>query len=185
MAESDQCARDLIALASMAKRSFADMAPEQQAAILSVLELKVTITSPVPNDRRGGVPCTVRAWYAANGLGIPAATLSDGEWVEVPPLLPKGRRGAGRRSLDAIFYKARTGKSWPDVIKKTDASIQASKHFNAWTSDDTWSRVNAALSDVEQVPLPELQLLPSMVIEGRVDPSAMLNVEERSRTECR
>ncbi len=185
MAESDQRARDLIALASMAKKSFANMAPEQQAAILSMLELKVTITSPVPNDRRGGVPCTVRAWYAANGLGIPAATLSDGEWVEVAPLLPKGRRGAVRRSLDAIFYKARTGKSWPDVIKETGASIQASKHFNAWTSDDTWSRVNAALSDVEQVPLPVLQLLPSMVIEGRVDPSAMLNVEERSRTGCR
>ncbi|MGW3646654.1 recombinase family protein [Streptomyces sp. NPDC000878] len=183
--ESDQRARDLIALASMAKKSFADMAPEQQAAILSMLELKVTITGPVPTDRRGGVPCTVRAWYAANGRGIPAATLSDEEWAKVAPLLPEGRRGTVRRSVDAIFYKARTGKSWPCVLKETGASIQASKHFNAWTSDDTWSRVNSALSDVEQVPLPELQLLPSMVIEGRVDPSAMLNVEERSRTECR
>ncbi|WP_432179642.1 recombinase family protein [Streptomyces sp. NBC_00063] len=182
MEESDRRARDLIALASMAKKSFPDMAPEQQAAILSMLELKVTITGPVPDDRRGGVPCTVRAWYAAASLSIPAAELSDEEWARVAPLLPKGRRGTVRRSVDAIFYKARTGKSWPAVIKETGATIQASKHFNAWASDDTWSRVCAALADVEQVPLPELQLLPSMVIQGRVDPSVMLNAEERSRT---
>ncbi|MFF5144006.1 recombinase family protein [Streptomyces sp. NPDC013157] len=175
MEESDQRARDLIALAAMAKRSFPDMAPEQQAAILSMLELKVTITGPVPDDRRRGVPCTVRAWYAASGLGIPVADVSDEEWARVAPLLLKGRRGTVRRSLDAIFYKARTGKSWPEVIKDTGATIQASKHFNAWTSDDTWARVNAALSHVEQVPLPEPQLLPPMIIEGRVDPSAMLN----------
>ncbi|MFD4504448.1 recombinase family protein [Streptomyces sp. NPDC058457] len=185
MEESDQRARDLIALAAMAKKSFPDMAPEQQAAILSMLELKVTVTGPVPDDRRGGVPCTVRAWYAANGLGIPAAGLSDEEWAKVTLLLPKGRRGTVRRSVDAIFYKARTGKSWPEVLKDTGATIQASKHFNAWTSDDTWTRVNAALSDVEQVPLPELQLLPPMIIEGRVDPSAMLHPEGRSRTGCR
>lgn len=180
MEESDQRARGLIALA-MAKTSFPEMAPEQQAAILSMLELKVTITGPVPDDRRGGVPCTVRAWYATTGVCIPAAALSDEEWAKAAPLLPKGRRGTVRQSVDAIFYKARTGKSWPDVIKETGATIQASKHFNAWISDDTWSRVNAALADVERVPLPELRLLPSMVIEGRVDPSAMPNPEERSR----
>ncbi|MGW1779047.1 transposase [Streptomyces sp. NPDC002143] len=150
-----------------------------------MLELKVTITGPVPDDRRGGVPCTVRAWYAAAGLTVPAAALSDEEWARVAPLLPKGHGGTVRRSVDAIFYKARTGKSWPNVLKETGATIQPSKHFNAWTSDGTWSRVNAALADVEQVPLPELQLLPSMVIEGRVDPSAMLNAEERPRRECR
>ena len=181
MEESDQRARDLIALADMTQKPFPDMAPERQAAILSMLELKITITGPVPDDRRGGVPCTVRAWYAATGLAIPAAALSAEEWAKVAPLLPKGRRGTVRRSVDAIFYKARTGKSWPDVLKETGATIQASKHFNAWTSDDTWSRVNAALADVKQVPLPEIRLLPSMVIEGRVDPSSMLNAEGRSR----
>ncbi|MEU5599111.1 recombinase family protein [Streptomyces sp. NPDC020298] len=185
MEESDQRARDLIALADMTQKSFPDMAPDQQAAILSMLELKITITGPVPDDRRGGVPCTVRAWYATTGVGIPAVALSDEEWAKVAPLLPKGRRGTVRRSVDAIFYKARTGKSWPNVIKETGATIQASKHFNAWISDGTWSRVNAALTDVDQVPLPEIQLLPSMVIEGRVDPSVMLNAEERSRTEFR
>ncbi|MET7479986.1 recombinase family protein [Streptomyces sp. NPDC005648] len=182
MEESDQQARDLIALAGMAKASFPGMAPEQQAAILSMMELKVTITGPVPDDRRGGVPCTVRAWYAAAGLDIPAAALTDEEWERIAPLLPKGRKGTARRSVDAIFCKARTGKSWPAVLKETGATIQASKHFNTWTSDGTWSRVNAALSNVEQVPLHEIQLLPSMVIEGRVDTSVMLHPEGRSRT---
>ncbi|MGP9019249.1 recombinase family protein [Streptomyces sp. BR1] len=185
MQESDQRARDLIALAAMASESFPDMEPEQQAAILSMLELKVTITGPVPDDRRGGVPCTVRAWYAAAGLDVPATALSDDEWAKIAPLLPKGRKGTVRRSMDAIFYKARTGKSWPNAIKDTGATIQASKHFNAWMSDGTWGRVNAALTDVERTALPEPQLLPSMTIEGRLDPSAMLNPEGLSRRGCR
>ncbi|THA99016.1 recombinase [Streptomyces sp. LRa12] len=183
--ESDQYAKDLRALASMARKSFPDMEPQQQAAILSLLELKITVTGPVPDGRRGGVPCTVRAWYASAGLDVPAASLSDGDWAKVAPLLPKGRMGTVRRSVDAIFYKARTGKPWPAVIKETGATIQASKHFNAWTSDDTWDRVNAALAHVARVPLPEPELLPPMIIEGRVDPSAMLHPEGRSRRGCR
>ncbi|MGW7409834.1 recombinase family protein [Streptomyces sp. NPDC054833] len=185
MEESDRYGQNLRALARMARKSFPDMAPQQQAAILSLLELQVTVTGPVPDGRRGGVPCTVRAWYATAGLDVPAAPLSDGDWAKVAPLLPKGRMGIVRRSVDAIFYKARTGKSWPDVIKETGATRQASKHFSAWSSDGTWDRVNAVLADVEHVPLPEPELLPPMVIEGRVDPSAMLNVGERSRTGCR
>ncbi|GAQ61072.1 recombinase family protein [Streptomyces scabiei] len=185
MEESDRRARDLRALASMARTSFPEMAPEQQAAILSMLELKVTVKGPVPDGRRGGVPCTVRAWYAAAGLQVPASAVSDDDWTKIAPLLPKGRTGTVRRSVDAIFYKARTGKSWPKVFKDTGATHQASVLFNAWKSDGTWTRVNAVLADVERTPLPEPELLPTMVIEGRVDPTAMLHVEERSRTGCR
>lgn len=77
----------------MAERSFPDIVPEQQAAILSMLESKVTITGPVPDDRRGGIPCTVRAWFATAGLGIPAAALSEEEWAKVAPLTPQGAPG--------------------------------------------------------------------------------------------
>ena len=180
--ESDQYAQDLRALASMARKSFPGTEPQQQAAILSLLELKITVTGPVPDGRRGGAPCTVRTWYASAGLDVPAASLSDDDWAKVAPLLPKGRTGTVRRSVDAIFYKARTGQSWPAVIRETGATIQASKHFNAWTSDGTWDRVNATLAHVARVPLPEPELLPPMIIEGRVDPSAMLHPEGRSRT---
>ncbi|MDX3249227.1 transposase, partial [Streptomyces sp. ME18-1-4] len=80
-----------------------------------MLELKVTITGAVPDDRRDGVPCTVRARYATAGLGIPAVSLSDEQWAKVAPLLPEGRRGTVHRSVEAIFYKARTSKSWPNL----------------------------------------------------------------------
>ncbi|WP_369395227.1 transposase [Streptomyces sp. CG1] len=116
---------------------------------------------------------------------MPAVSLSDDDWAKVAPLLPKGRMDIVRRSVEAIFYKARTGKSWPDVVKETGATRQASKHFNAWTTDGTWDRVNAALADVERVPLPEPALLAPMIIEGRVDPSATLHPEGRSRRGCR
>ncbi|WP_369224600.1 hypothetical protein AB5J52_27770 [Streptomyces sp. R39] len=114
MEESDQRARDLIALAAMAKRSFPDMAPEQQAAILSMLELKVTITGPVPDDRRGGVPCTVRAWYAASGLGIPVADLSDEEWARSLSPTAQGPQGhrppvLGRHLLQGAYRQIVAG----------------------------------------------------------------------------
>ncbi|MFD5699550.1 recombinase family protein [Streptomyces lasiicapitis] len=185
MEESDRRARNIRAFVSMAKDSFPSMEAEQQADILSMLELKATVTGPVPVDRRGGVPCTVRAWYTAAGLNVPSASLSDDEWARISPMLPTGRKDTVRRSVDAIFYKARTGKSWPQVIKATGATVQASRHFNAWTSGDSWERVNAALEDTERVPLPEPELLPPLLIEGRVDTSAMLHAEEPSRTGCR
>ncbi|MFF0556186.1 recombinase family protein [Streptomyces sp. NPDC004266] len=166
--ESDRRARQSITPVYRAQKSFLDMPPEQQAAVLAMLELKITLTGPVPGDRRGGVPCPVRAWYTTTTFGVPAAPLTDEDWTKIAPLLPKGRRGTVRRSVGAIFHKARTGKSWLDAIKETGATVQASKHFNAWTFDDTWSRVNAALTHVEQVPLPAIRLLPPMVIEGAI-----------------
>ncbi|MER5547638.1 hypothetical protein ABT072_35550 [Streptomyces sp. NPDC002589] len=77
------------------------MTPQQQAAILSMLELKLTTTGPVPDERRGGVPCTVRAWYTATGLDIPTVSLSDDDWAKVAPSLLKGRMGTVRRSAEA------------------------------------------------------------------------------------
>ncbi len=75
----------------------------------------------------------MRAWYAAAGLDVPAAMLSDDDWAKIAPLLPTGRTGTVRRSVDALFHKVRTGKSWRDVIKETGATHRASKHFSAWT----------------------------------------------------
>src|ERR1051325_7336782 len=60
----------------------------------------------------------------------------------------QGARGHGPSFCrgDLPQGTARAGKSWPNVPKETGATIQASKQFNTWASDGTWSRVNAALS---------------------------------------
>ncbi|MEV2253045.1 recombinase family protein [Streptomyces sp. NPDC050147] len=179
--ESNQRARALRALAKNAQETFPGMGPVEQADVLSMLELKVTITGPVPERRHCGVPCPVRAWYKGAELGVPARPLSDGEWARVAALLPKGRSGATRRSVNAIIQKARTGKSWVMVREETGASAMASRHFGTWVADGTWARVEAALRDVDRLPLPEPNLLPSMTIEGRIDPSAMRSAEELSR----
>ncbi|TWE17921.1 recombinase family protein [Kitasatospora atroaurantiaca] len=174
-------AQDLKRLAKMARHQLVDMTPEHQGEILALLDVRVFIEGPVPM-RRGGVACTVQAWYRSAGLEAPASDLSDDDWELIAPLLPEGRRGRVRRSVEAIFAKARTGASWSELRKEYGSTSTASKYFNEWSVDCTWAAVNTALSEVERVALPVLDLAPPMRIEGRIDPRVMLTPEELSRT---
>ncbi|GAA2103549.1 recombinase family protein [Kitasatospora saccharophila] len=179
--ESDRRARDLKALANLAQHQLVDMTLEEQSEVLGLLEVKVFIEGPVP-VRAGGHACTVQSWYRSAGVDVPAADLSDEQWALVSPLLPAGRRDRVRSSVDAIFAKARTGVAWPLLREAYGSTSTASKHFNEWVAQGSWARVDAALAEAERVPLPAVELLPPMRIEGRVDPRVMLSAEERSRT---
>ncbi|MFF2080940.1 recombinase family protein [Kitasatospora sp. NPDC058162] len=178
---ADRRARDLVALANMAQHQLVKMGPAEQDEILGLLDVKVTVEGPVPL-RRGGARCTIQDWYRAAGLGVPAADLSDEHWELVRHLLPKGYRDRVRRSVDAIFAKARTGRSWPHLREEYGSTSTASKYFTEWAADGTWAALNSALATAERVPLPTLDLTPPMRIEGRVDPRVILIPGERSRT---
>lgn len=182
MEESDRRAKDLQSLAKMAQQAFPDMAPEQQAEILSLLEIQVTFIGPVPRERRGGVPCSVATWYQTAGLSVPAADLSQSDWETIAPILPPGRMGVVRRSVNAIFRKARTGKSWAQLVSGGHATRMAQKHFATWSSDGRWAQVEAALGSVERVEPWRPALLPPLLIEGHVDPRVMLYAEGPSPT---
>ncbi|WP_280727822.1 recombinase family protein [Kitasatospora sp. MAA4] len=180
--DADRRARDLKALAEMARHQLAGMTPQEQAEVLALLEVKVFIEGPIPL-RRGGVHCTVQSWYRTAGVQIPAADLTDDQWSSIAHLLPTGRRDRVRRSVDAIFAKGRSGDSWPMLRAVYGSTSTASKYFNEWIADGTWAKVNEALPDVDRVPIPVLDLIPPMRIEGRIDPRVMLIPEERSRRE--
>ncbi|MFF2746403.1 recombinase family protein [Kitasatospora sp. NPDC058048] len=179
--EVDRRARDLVALANMAQRQLVKMSLAEQDEILGLLDVKVTVEGPVPL-RRGGARCTVQKWYQSAHLDVPAADLSEEQWELVRHLLPQGYRDRVRRSVDAIFAKARTGLSWPHLRAKYGSTSTASKYFTEWAADGTWAEMNTILAEVERVPIPALDLTPPMRIEGRVDPRVILIPGERSRT---
>ncbi|MET8622803.1 transposase [Kitasatospora sp. NPDC004669] len=166
----------------MAQHQLANMGLAEQGEILGLLDVNVTIEGPVPL-RRGGTRCTVQEWYRSARLDVPAADLSDEQWELVRHLLPKGYRDRVRRSVDAIFAKARRGLSWPHLREEYGSTSTASKYFTEWATEGTWAKLNAVLTTAERVPLPVLDLTPPMRIEGRVDPRVILIPGERSRTE--
>ncbi|WP_107426682.1 recombinase family protein [Streptomyces albireticuli] len=180
--EADQRAWSLHELARRARRELADMEPEDQAEIMELLDLKVIFEGPVP-VRTGGVTCSVQAWYRSTDLEIPAADLSDSEWDAIAPLIPRGRKSTMRRSVNALFYKARTGIPWSDLPDRYGSPSTGSKYFNHWVSDGTWGRINQALPGIQRVTLPVVELLPAMRVEGRFDPRVMLLPAEPSGME--
>ncbi|MFF9640933.1 transposase [Kitasatospora aureofaciens] len=149
--------------------------------MLGLLDVKVFILSPVP-VRTGGIPCTVHAWYRAEKAAVPATDLTDKQWSLLTHLLPVGRGNRVRRSVDAIFAKARTGVSWAKLPEEYGSTSTASKYFNDWVAQGVWAELGRTLAEVERVPVPSPELLPAMRIEGRVDPRVMLSAAEPSRT---
>ncbi|WUB84872.1 transposase [Streptomyces platensis] len=113
---------------------------------------------------------------------VPAAELSDADWERIAPLLPKGRRDTVRRSVNAIFWKARTGESWNALPSAIARPHSAASHFLAWSKNGTWARVSAALNGTAQCPLPADELLPPMRVEVELDPRLMLLPEKLSGT---
>ncbi|WP_106399251.1 recombinase family protein [Actinocorallia populi] len=178
--EADRRARNLKALAEPAQHRLADMTLEDQSEVLGLLNVKVFIEGPVP-VRAGGRACTVQAWYRAAEVNVPATDLTDEQWTRVSHLLPTGRHDRVRRSVDAIFAKARTGASWPRLREEYGSPNTASKYFNKWVAQGIWDELDAALAEVARVPVPACDFLPPMRIEGLVDPRVILSAEERSR----
>jgi DNA invertase Pin-like site-specific DNA recombinase len=185
MEDAEQRNQELRDLAKMARHSFLDMDPSQQADILDLLEVKVTFAGPVPKELKTGTPCPVSAWYESAGTEVPASDLSDADWAEVAPLLHNRPGDAIRRSVNAIFHKARTGMSWSEIIAELEVTKTTADHFRRWSKDGTWKLVNEALTHTGRVPVWCPELLPPMTIEGRVDPRMMLSAAEPSRKGCR
>jgi transposase len=77
--------------------------------------------------------------------------LTDAEWALVAPLIPPGRRGGRRRSvdvrevLDAIFYVLATGCQWKALPKDLPPKSTAHFYFRLWDWDGTLERIHEAL----------------------------------------
>jgi transposase len=77
--------------------------------------------------------------------------LSDAEWLLIAPMIPPGRRGGRRRSVDvrevlnAIFYILSTGCQWKAMPKDLPPKSTAHFYFLLWDWDGTLDRIHDAL----------------------------------------
>ena len=74
--------------------------------------------------------------------------LSDEEWGELQPLLPKARRGGRPRSTDprevmnALLYLAKTGCQWRLLPHDFPPWKTVYHYFFIWSLDGTWKQIH-------------------------------------------
>ncbi|WP_435813767.1 recombinase family protein [Streptomyces tauricus] len=179
---TEQRARDLAALAAMARERLADMDPADQAEVLGLLDVRVTITGPVPRPRVG-LACSMAEWFKENDRLVPDE-LTDEAWALVEPIVkawepPNHKCRPGRLMLDAMFHKARTGVLWENLPERFGLWKGIHSRYKTWRNCGVWDDVMAALptDGPGYRPVPELNLVPPFRVEGRVDPRVLTGAD--------
>jgi transposase len=73
--------------------------------------------------------------------------LTDEQWAVIAPLVPKQRRGPGRKrnddrtTLNGILFVLKTGCPWEDVPRAYGSPATCWRRFQAWTADGTWEGI--------------------------------------------
>jgi len=90
--------------------------------------------------------------FAADRCGLRyPSDLTDAEWELLARLIPPGRRGGRKRSVDvrevlnAIFYVLATGCQWKALPKDLPPKSTAHFYFMLWDWDGTLERVHETL----------------------------------------
>ena len=77
--------------------------------------------------------------------------LTDAEWALVGPLIPPGKRGGNKRTVDiravvnGLMYVFSTGCQWRAIPKDLPPSTTIHDYFRRWTDDRTLDRLHQAL----------------------------------------
>ncbi|WP_181786108.1 recombinase family protein [Streptomyces phytophilus] len=169
-------ARDLQALADRARERLHDMTTREQTEILALLDVRVTITGPVPQPRLGRA-CSLRQWFIDNDRLVPDE-LTDEQWARVEPIVqawepPHHKLMPGRLVVDALLHKARTGDRWFELPPRFGKGSSIHCRFKKWLADGTWSAIMRELPDSGR-PVWSANLLPPLQVEGKVDPRLLI-----------
>ncbi|MGI5400600.1 recombinase family protein [Streptomyces sp. CA-135486] len=169
-----QRARDLQALAEMARERLHDMQPGEQAEVLALVDVKVTLLGEVPVKVRDDD--RVSGWFRSRGRVVPE--LTDATWALVAPILTAKRPGRPtldpRTALDAMLHKARTGCTWRDLPEQYGPFGTVASAFNRWSKSGLWDQALDLLADVPGTTLPGAVALPPLQVEGRIDPRLLI-----------
>ncbi|MGQ4728774.1 MULTISPECIES: transposase [Streptomyces] len=176
-----QRAHDLEALATMARTRLADMAPADQADVLGLLDVRVTITGPVPKPKIG-LSCSLAEWFEEHERLVPDE-LTDEAWALIEPIVkawepehPNRRLIPSRRMIDAMFHKARTGCRWQDLPERFGLWKSIHSRYKRWRTEGVWDQIMSALPNEGQ-PLWVQPLVPPFRVEGRVDPRVLTDAD--------
>ena len=91
-----------------------------------------------------------RARYDRNGLRYPS-DLTDVEWAVIAPLIPPGKRGGDKRTvnlrevLNGLLYVLSTGCQWRAIPKDLPPRSTVHGYFDLWTWDGTITLIHQAL----------------------------------------
>ena len=91
-----------------------------------------------------------RARYDRSKLRYPS-DLTDGEWQLVEPLIPPGKSGGGRRTVNmrevvnGLMYVLSTGCQWRAIPKDLPPKSTVYDYFDLWTYDGTLVRIHHTL----------------------------------------
>jgi putative transposase len=106
--------------------------------------------------------------------------LTDGQWEQLEPLLPKAKSGIPkggrpvtvelRDVVDAIFYHLRAGGAWRMMPHDFPAWQTVYGKFRDWRLDGTWEKVHAALREKVRIdagvpPTPETLRVDSQTVK--------------------
>ena len=76
--------------------------------------------------------------------------LSDSEWAQIEPLLPRGRRGAhrvdDRRVISGIVHMLRSGARWRDCPAAYGPYTTIYNRFNRWGRQGLWHEIFRTLT---------------------------------------
>src|SRR5277367_2627265 len=91
-----------------------------------------------------------RGRYDRSRLRYPS-DLTDGEWQLVEPLIPRGKRGGGKRTVvmrevvNGLMYILSTGCQWAALPKDLPPRSTVNDYFRRWTEDGTLDRLHHVL----------------------------------------
>ncbi|ORT58234.1 recombinase family protein [Streptomyces sp. CB03238] len=161
-------ARDLEALAGMARVQLHSMDARQKEHVVDLLDLKVTILGPTPRKTRSDD--RLSQWFRDRERVVP--DLTDEAWARVEHFFVgrPGRTASNPRDmLDSILTKARTGCPWSELSYGKVAGTWKQMHQSG-----RWDAIMEALTDCPGTPPRDDIVLPPLRIEGRVDPRLLI-----------
>jgi hypothetical protein len=155
------------------------MGPEQQAQVLALVDVQVTVTGPVPAK----VPKddTLTAWFRTRNRPVP--DLTDDAWAKAGPICEAASQRTRsnaldhRQALSAILHKARTSCSWTALPSEYGSHRSVVTRYQRWVADGVWDELMDVLEGLPGKHLPEHPYpLPTLTVEGRVDPRLLVGI---------
>lgn len=168
-----QRAQDLQALAEMARERLHSMTPAEQAEVLALLDVKVTLKGDIP--RKARKDDSLVRWFRDRSR--PTPVLDDAAWEKAEAVLKAAGRvsPAYRGVLAGLLHKARTGIAWDALPEEFGNWHSVMSRYQRWAKAGVWDALMEALAECEGTPL--ASPLPALVVEGRVDPRLLVGVE--------
>lgn len=139
-----------------------------------------------------------RARYDRNHLRYPS-DLTDEEWAVIAPLIPPGKRGGDKRTVNlrevvnGMLYVLSTGCQWRAMPKDLPPRSTVHGYFDLWTWDGTIAHIHHELyvrcrDQAERQASPSAAIIDSQSVKSaekgglRISPATMRARRSRARS---